>query len=141
MYFGQKIEFLPKTLIFESINLCNPILICQHLNPVGSTNISLKYQRFTLSGCTDLGIGKFEFVSNTQFLSFVYLCTSCHKKCFLIFRFKFFFLNVIVFCNQLDAKRNLSKLFRETMTVNLKNFETKVLKFFDVILYILESAM
>ena len=34
-----------------------------------STNLSLKYQRFTPLVCIDIGIRKFEFVSKTQFLS------------------------------------------------------------------------
>ena len=38
------------------------------MNSVRSNNVSLKYQRPTLSGCKDIGIGKFEFVAKTQFL-------------------------------------------------------------------------
>ena len=38
-------------------------------NSVGSTNLSLKYQRSTLLGCTDIGIRKLDFVAKTQFLS------------------------------------------------------------------------
>ena len=38
------------------------------MNSVISNNLSLKYQRFTPSGCKDLGIGKFEFVAMAQFL-------------------------------------------------------------------------
>ena len=30
---------------------------------------SLKYERFTPSGCKDVGIRQFEFVTKTQFLS------------------------------------------------------------------------
>ena len=37
---------------------------------VRSNHISLKYQRFTLSGCKDIGIRKFKFVAKPQFLSF-----------------------------------------------------------------------
>ena len=35
---------------------------------VRSNDLSLKYQRFTSSGCKHIGIRKFEFVANTQFL-------------------------------------------------------------------------
>ena len=33
------------------------------MNSARSSSLSLKYQRFTLSGCKDLGIRKFEFVA------------------------------------------------------------------------------
>ena len=33
-----------------------------------SNNLSLKYQKITLSGCNDIGIRRFEFVAKTQFL-------------------------------------------------------------------------
>ena len=36
---------------------------------VQSYNLSLKYQRFTLSGNKDIGIRKFDFVAKTQFFS------------------------------------------------------------------------
>ena len=32
--------------------------------------ISLKYKRFTLSDCKDIGFRKFKFVAKTQFLSY-----------------------------------------------------------------------
>ena len=32
-------------------------------------NLSLKYQKFILSGCKDIGTEKFEFVTKTEFLS------------------------------------------------------------------------
>ena len=35
------------------------------MNSVRSNNPSLKYKRFTLSGCKDIRIGKFEFVTET----------------------------------------------------------------------------
>ena len=35
---------------------------------VRSNHKSLKYQRFTLSGCKDIGIRKFKFVAKTQFI-------------------------------------------------------------------------
>ena len=36
---------------------------------------SLKYQRFTPSGCKDIEERKCEFVAKTQFLLFILLCT------------------------------------------------------------------
>ena len=38
------------------------------MHAVRSYNVSLKYQRFTSSGCKDIGITKIEFVAKTQFL-------------------------------------------------------------------------
>ena len=38
------------------------------MNSVGSNNLWMNYQRFTLSGCKDMGIRKFKFVAKTQFL-------------------------------------------------------------------------
>ena len=58
----QRIWFLPQTLIFLSLFLCKPI--CQNMNSVRSNVLSLKYVRFTLSGCQDKGIAV-----KTQFLS------------------------------------------------------------------------
>ena len=49
---------------------CHRTEIYQTMNPDTSNNLSLKYQRFTPSGCKDIGIKKFEFVAKTQFLSF-----------------------------------------------------------------------
>ena len=39
------------------------------MNYVISINLSLKYQKFTQSGCKEKGIKKFEIVAKTQFLS------------------------------------------------------------------------
>ena len=39
------------------------------MNYVRSNNLSLKYHKFTSSGCKDIGIRKFEFVAKTQFLT------------------------------------------------------------------------
>ena len=39
------------------------------MNYVRSSNPSLKYQRFTPSGCRDIVLRNFEFVAKTQFLS------------------------------------------------------------------------
>ena len=38
------------------------------MNSVRLNNPSLKYQRFTSTGCRDIGIRKFEFVAKTQIL-------------------------------------------------------------------------
>jgi len=39
------------------------------MNYVRPINLDLKYQRFTPSGCKGIGIRKFEFLANTQFLN------------------------------------------------------------------------
>ena len=51
-----------------SASLCRRPLIFQTMNSVRTNNVSLKYLKFTLLGCKDNGIGKFEFVAKTQFL-------------------------------------------------------------------------
>ena len=43
-------------------------LIFQTINSVRSNSLSLKYQRFTTSGCKDIGVRKCKFVAKTQFL-------------------------------------------------------------------------
>ena len=48
-------EFLSQTLIFESLYLLK------------LWSLSLKYQKFALLGCKDIGIRKFDFVVKTQF--------------------------------------------------------------------------
>ena len=42
------------------------------MNAVRPNNVSLKYQRFTSSGCKYLRITKIEFVAKTQFLQVSY---------------------------------------------------------------------
>jgi len=57
------------------------------MNFVRSNNFNLKYQRFTSSGCKDIGIRKFEFVAWNQFLSRkieTRLKVSCEKSSHLI---------------------------------------------------------
>ena len=44
------------------------LLIFQTLNYVRANSQSLKYQRFTPSYSTDIGVKKFEFVAKTHFL-------------------------------------------------------------------------
>ena len=51
------------------------------MNYVRSKSRSLKYQRFTPSYCTDIGVRKFELVAKTQILSFKFEVLE-----FLIFR-------------------------------------------------------
>ena len=48
--------------------LCRRPLIFQTLNYVRANSQSLKYQRFTPSYSTDIGVRKFEFVAKTHFL-------------------------------------------------------------------------
>ena len=43
-------------------------LIFQTIISVRSNSLSLKYQRFTPSGCEAIGVRKCEFVAKTQFL-------------------------------------------------------------------------
>ena len=55
--------------------------IFQTMNSV-SNSLGLKYQRFARSGCTDIGITKFEFVAKT-FYNFLYQSTlSCSRPFF-----------------------------------------------------------
>ena len=44
-------------------------MICQTNNSVISNSLSLKYQRFTPSGCKDIGVRKYKFVAKTQFFA------------------------------------------------------------------------
>ena len=65
-------EFLPQTLTFPAYILttrCRRPLIFQTMYTVRLNSISLKYHRFTPSGCKDIGLRKFEFVATTQILS------------------------------------------------------------------------
>ena len=50
--------------------MCYTIVISNYKikNSIGSNSLSLTYQRFTLSGCKDIGIIKFERVAKPQFL-------------------------------------------------------------------------
>ena len=62
--FATNYDFLIR--IFTS--LCRKPLIFQTMNSDRSSNLSLKYHRFSSSGCKDIRIGKFEFVTKTHFL-------------------------------------------------------------------------
>ena len=44
-------------------------LIIQTIKTIKSNSLCLKYQRFTPSGCKDLGITIFDFATLTQFLN------------------------------------------------------------------------
>ena len=44
------------------------MMIFQSMNYDKSISLNLKYQRFTITGCTEIGIRKFEFGAKTQFL-------------------------------------------------------------------------
>ena len=52
---------------------CRRPLMFQTMKAVRSNNVSLKYQRFTSSGCKDIRIPNIEFVAKTQFL--LHACT------------------------------------------------------------------
>ena len=56
-------------------------LIFQTINYVRWDSLSLKYQRFTSTGCEDIRIRKFEFVTNTHFLSQNLLFKLLRMKC------------------------------------------------------------
>ena len=54
--------------LYNFATQCRRPKIFQTMNSVRSDNLSLKYQRFILSGCQDIGVRKFEFVAKTHFL-------------------------------------------------------------------------
>ena len=62
-----KQQKLSQTLIFLISISLQPEKF-QTMNSGRSGNLSLKYQRFTSSGCNDIEIRKFEFMAKTQFL-------------------------------------------------------------------------
>ena len=90
-------EYLPQTLTFNSHNLAihspRP-LIFQTMNSVRSN--SLKYQRFTPSGCEAIGVRKSQFVPKTQF-------GSCRNfKCILkMQKVKTFIKEYILLCKMI----------------------------------------
>ena len=65
--------FIKKSVFINSKELsfchkCRIPLIFQTMNHIRPHNLSLKYPRFTTSGCKDIGIIKIQFVAKTQFL-------------------------------------------------------------------------
>ena len=90
------------------------------------SNISLKYQRFTLSGCQDIGIRTFEFVAKTQILR-----RFTRNSCFLFssilkpeFWREFYFSN---FYLRLVRVTEIKKTMQEnyiTFKQNKSNYET-----------------
>ena len=65
-----KISVFPFFCVFNpyiAATQCRRPLIFQTMNSAKSNNLSLKYKRFTLSDCKDIGIGIFETVAKTQF--------------------------------------------------------------------------
>ena len=54
------------------------------MDSVRLSSLSMKYQRFTLSGFEDMGIRKFEFVAKTQFLHHCYNFLATVRSCSLI---------------------------------------------------------
>ena len=74
----KELSFCHKLRFSNSYNLANRFprpLIFQTINSGSPNSLSLKYQRFTPSGCKDIGVRKCKFVAETQFLSlyFVFL--------------------------------------------------------------------
>ena len=98
----EETVLLPKTLIFSSVYLCNPIsLTFDSSKYLFCYDQILKYDRLTSSGCKDY-IRKFKFVSKTQFL----WGRCCWKK------FQKFFLcsmNINVDLNLRKRKRKKKK--------------------------------
>ena len=60
---GQNLE---RNYVF----ITNSNLLIQNKNFVRSNNLGSKYQKFTPSGCRDMGIRKLKFVAKTQFFVF-----------------------------------------------------------------------
>ena len=67
----KELSFCHKLRFSNSYNLANRFprpLIFQTINSGSPNSLSLKYQRFTPSGCKDIGVRKCKFVAKTQFL-------------------------------------------------------------------------
>ena len=67
----KELSFCHKLWFSNSYNLATHSprpLIFQTINSVRSNSLSLKYQRFTPSGCKDIEVRKCDFVAKTQFL-------------------------------------------------------------------------
>ncbi len=72
----KELNFCHKLRFSNSNNLATRFprpFIFQTINSGRSNSLSLKYQRFTPSGCKDRGVRKFKFVAKTQFLSIYFL--------------------------------------------------------------------
>ena len=50
------------------------------MNSAMSNGPSLRYQKFTQSGCKDVGFRIFEFVANTQFLGWILIAFGKFEK-------------------------------------------------------------
>ena len=67
----KELSFCHKLWFSNSYNLATHSLrplIFQTINSLRSNSLSLKYQRFTPSGCKDIGVRKCKFVAKPQFL-------------------------------------------------------------------------
>ena len=56
------------------------MMIFQSMNYDKSISLNLKYQRFTITGCTEIEIRKFEFVAKTQFLYLIFSARLTFKQ-------------------------------------------------------------
>ena len=68
---AKELSFCHKLWFSNSYNLATHSLtpfIFRTINSVRSNSLSLKYQRFTPSGCKDIRVSKCKFVAKTQFL-------------------------------------------------------------------------
>ena len=86
----KELSFCLKLRFSNSYNLGTRFptpLIFQTFNSGRSKSLSLKYQRFTPSGCKDIGDRKFKFVAKTQFQIDVEILSLTIGSCFSNFRF------------------------------------------------------
>jgi len=56
------------------------------MNSVRVNNLSLKNQRFRISGYKDIGIRKWKFVTNPQFLASLILCLIIYPSLFIDYK-------------------------------------------------------
>ena len=79
-WFIRKKKNMPKTLMFQSLYLCNPMLQTfdiSTINYIRSNSVSLKYQSFTPSGCHDIGIRIIEFITKKWKTTIIPMCSVC----------------------------------------------------------------
>ena len=84
---SQGIESLPQTLIFYSLYLWSQMTltldISNYSDVYWSKNMSLKYQRFSPSGCKDIGITNLDFVAIRLNSFGIWKCTLGCKDYFI----------------------------------------------------------
>jgi len=73
----KEISICNKLWLSNSYNLATHSprpFIFQTINSFRSNSLSLKYQRFTPSGCEAIGVRKFQFVAKTEFNPQTQMC-------------------------------------------------------------------